>query len=63
MGRLLLKSVGEPDDLRGQTPLAGLQDPAVGVGEAAEVQGQQFGERVLDLVEASLELARRRPEG
>jgi hypothetical protein len=39
MGRLLLDGAGELDDLRGQTALAGLQDPAVGVGETGEVEG------------------------
>lgn len=63
MGSLLLDGVGEPDDLRGQAPLAGLQDPAVGVGEAGEVEGQQFVEGALGLVEASLKLAGRRAEG
>ncbi|MEK7385415.1 MAG: hypothetical protein AABZ83_03150, partial [candidate division NC10 bacterium] len=55
--------MGEPDDLCGQTPLAGLQDPAVGVGEAGEVEVQEFRERTLGLIEAGLELAGRWPEG
>jgi len=62
MGSLLLEGVGQPDDLRGQAPLAGFQDPAVGVGEAGEVEGQQLGERARGLIEARLELAGRRPE-
>jgi len=49
MGSLLLEGVGQPDDLRGQAPLAGFQDPAVGVGEAGEVEGQQLGERARGL--------------
>jgi hypothetical protein len=63
MGSLLLDRAGEPDDLRGQAPLAGFQDPPVGVGEAGEVEGQQLRERALGLIEAGLELAGRRPEG
>lgn len=63
MGRFLLDGAGELDDLRGQTPLAGLQDPAVGVGETGEVEGEQFGERAFGLVEARLELPRRGAEG
>ncbi len=55
--------MGEPDHLRGQAPLAGLQDPPVGIGEAGEVEGQQFREGALGLVEAGLELAGRGPEG
>jgi hypothetical protein len=63
MGRLLLDGAGELDDLRGQAPLASFQDPPVGVGEAGEVEGQQFRERALGVIEAGLELAGRRPEG
>ncbi|HEY2943887.1 MAG TPA: hypothetical protein VGN09_15755 [Vicinamibacteria bacterium] len=40
MRSLLLGRPGEPDHLRGQAPLAGFQDPAVGLGEAGEVEGQ-----------------------
>lgn len=58
-----MDGAGQPDDLGGQAPLAGLQDPAVGVGEAGEVEGQQFVEGALGLVEASLKLAGRRAEG
>jgi hypothetical protein len=63
MGSFLLDRAGEPDDLRGQAPLAGFQDPTVGIDEAGEVDVQQFRERVLSLIEAGLELAGRRPEG
>jgi hypothetical protein len=63
MCRLLLDGAGQPDDLRGQTPLAGFQDPAVGVSEAGEVEGQQIVQRALGLVEARLELPRRGLEG
>ena len=55
--------MGEPDDLRGQAPLAGLQDSPVGVGEAGEGEMQELGERALGLIEARLELAGRRPQG
>jgi hypothetical protein len=51
------------DDLGGQAPLAGFQDPAVGVGEAGEVEGQEFREGALGLIEAGLELAGRGSEG
>jgi hypothetical protein len=63
MRSLLVDRAGEPDDLCGQAPLAGLQDPTVGIGEAGEVQGEQLRERAFGLVEAGLELAGRRPEG
>jgi hypothetical protein len=63
MRSLLLNRAGEPDDLRGQAPLAGFQDPTVGVGEAGEVEGQQLRERALGLIEAGLELTGRRAEG
>jgi hypothetical protein len=62
MRSLLLDGAGQPDDQRGQAPLAGFQDPAVGVGEAGEVEGQELLEGALGLVEADLELAGRRPE-
>jgi hypothetical protein len=54
---LLLDGAGQPDDLRGQAPLAGRQDPAVGVGEAGEVEGHELVERAFGLIEAGLELA------
>jgi hypothetical protein len=63
MRSLLLDRAGEPDDLCGQAPLAGLQDPPVRIGEAGEVEGQQLRERALGLIEAGLELAGRRAEG
>jgi len=63
MGSLLLDGAGQPDDLRGQAPLAGFQDPPVGIGEAGEGEGQQLPERALGVIEAGLELAGRRPEG
>jgi hypothetical protein len=63
MGTLLLDRAGEPDDLCGQAPLAGFQDPPVGIGEAGEVEGQQLRERALGVIEARLELAGRRAEG
>jgi hypothetical protein len=54
---------GPLDDLGGEPPLAGLQDPAVGIGEAREGNGQQLVEGALSLVEPRLEVPRRRPEG
>jgi hypothetical protein len=63
MGSLLLDRAGEPNDLRGQAPLAGFQDPPVGVGETGEVERQQLRERAFGVIEAGLELAGRRPEG
>jgi hypothetical protein len=54
---------GPLHDLRGQAPLAGLQDPAVGIGEAREGNAQQLVEGALGLVEPCLELPRRRAEG
>jgi len=58
MRGVLLEGVGQSDDLRGQTPLAGLQDPAIGVSETGELQTQQLLQRALGLVEARLEFAR-----
>lgn len=54
---------GPLNDLGGQAPLAGLQDPAVGVGEAREREGQQLVKGARGLVEPRLELAGQRPEG
>ena len=54
---------GEPDDLGGQTALAGFQDAAVGVSEAGDIEGQKLLERALGLVEAGLELPRGGAEG
>jgi hypothetical protein len=54
--------VSELEDLGGQPPLAGLQDPTIGLGEAREVEGQELVEGALGLVEAGLELLRRGPE-
>jgi hypothetical protein len=62
MRSLLVDRAGQPDDLRGQAPLAGRQDPAVGIGEASEVEGQEFRERASGLIETGLELAGRRTE-
>jgi hypothetical protein len=58
----VVDGVSEPGDLGGQPPLAGLQDPAVGLGEAGEVEGQELVEGALGLVEAGLELAGGGPE-
>jgi hypothetical protein len=54
---------GPLDDLGGEPPLAGLEDPAIGIREASEGDGQQFVEGALGLVEPCLEVPRRLPEG
>jgi hypothetical protein len=54
---------GPLDDLGGEPPLAGLEDPAIGIREASEGDGQQFVEGALGLVEPRLEVPRRLPEG
>jgi hypothetical protein len=38
VGALLLDGAGQLNDLSDETPLAGLQHPAVGFGESGEVQ-------------------------
>jgi hypothetical protein len=63
MRSLLLDGAGQPDDLRGESPLGGLQDPAFGVREPREVKGDQLAERPFGLVEAALELVRGGTEG
>jgi hypothetical protein len=63
IGRLLLKGAGQLDDLGGQPPLAGLQGPPFGVGEAGEVERQQLRQGALGLIEARLEFAGRGAEG
>jgi hypothetical protein len=60
---LWLKGAGQPDDLGGQAPPAGLQDPALGVRKAGEVEGQELREGALGLLEAGLELPRRGAQG
>jgi hypothetical protein len=62
MRRFLQDGVGQPDDLGGQAPLAGFQDPPVGVSKAGEVKVQKLLESVLGLIEAGLELVGRRPQ-
>jgi len=63
MRDLLVEGVGQPGDLGGQPPLAGLQAPPFGVGEAGEVKRQQLLKGALGLIEARLELARRGTQG
>jgi hypothetical protein len=63
IGDLLLKGAGQLDDLGGEPPLAGLQGPPFGIGEAGEVERQQLLEGALGLIEARLELARRGAQG
>ncbi len=58
-----MAGAGQPDDLGGQAPPAGLQDPALGVGEAGQVYVHEGIEGALGLPEAGLELARRGPQG
>jgi hypothetical protein len=61
-GRLLLTGVGQLTDMGGQAALAGREHALVGVGEAGEIEVQEFVEGALDLAEARLELARRRAQ-
>jgi hypothetical protein len=63
VGGLLLKDVGQLDDVRGQPPLAGLQDPPIGVGESGEIEVRELVERVFSVGKARLERARRGAEG
>jgi hypothetical protein len=63
MQDLLVKGVGQADDVGGQPPLARLQGPPFGVGKAGEVERQQLREGALGLIEARLELARRGTQG
>jgi hypothetical protein len=49
--------------LGGEPPLAGLEDPAIGVSEAGEREGQQLVEGALGLIEPRLKLSGHRPEG
>lgn len=55
--------MGQLDDAGGQTPLAGLKDPAVGVGESGEIEVRELVQRVLGLGKARLDLARSGAEG
>jgi hypothetical protein len=63
MRDLLVEGVGQPDDLGGQAPSAGLQGPPFGVGEAGEVEGQKLVKGALGLVEPGLEIAGRGAQG
>jgi len=60
---LLLDGVGQLDDVGGQTPLAGLQDSPIGVGESGEIEVRELVQRVFGLGKARLDLARRGAEG
>jgi hypothetical protein len=62
-GVLLWNGAGQPDDLSGQTPLAGLQDPALGVREPGQVHVHELIEGARGLVEAGLEVPRRGAQG
>lgn len=55
--------MGQLDDVGGQPPLAGLQDPPIGVGESGEIEVRERVQRVLGLGKARLDLARRGAEG
>jgi hypothetical protein len=55
--------VSEPDDLGGQASPAGFEDPALGLREAGEIEGQEFVESALGLREAVAEVARGGAEG
>jgi hypothetical protein len=58
VGGLLVKAVGQLDDLRDEPSLAGLEHALFGVGEAGELEVRERFERLLGLEEAGLELAR-----
>jgi hypothetical protein len=62
MGKLLLglDGAGQLDHLRGEAPLAGFQDPALGIDEAGEIERQEFVEGAFGVIEAGLKLAGRR---
>ena len=55
--------MGQLDDVGGQTPLAGLQDSPIGVGESGEIEVRELVQRVFGLGKARLDLARRGAEG
>jgi hypothetical protein len=55
---LLLDGAGQPDDMGGQTPLAGLEHALFGVGESGEIQVRELLQRVLGLGKARLDLTR-----
>jgi hypothetical protein len=63
IGALLLEDVGQLDDVSGQPPLTGLQDPPIGVGESREIEVRELVQRVFNLGQARLKLARRGAEG
>jgi hypothetical protein len=54
--------VREPGDLSGQTALAGFEHPAFGLGEAREVEVEEFVEGPFGLIEAGLKVAGGGPE-
>lgn len=58
-----MEGAGQADDLGGQAPLAGLQDPAFGLSEAAEIDVGEGVEGLRSLVKARLELAGRGAQG
>jgi hypothetical protein len=60
---LLLKRAGQPDDLGRESPLAGLQGPPFGIGEAGEVERQQLTQGLLGLIDARLEFTRHGAQG
>jgi hypothetical protein len=63
VGALLLEDVGQLDDVSGQTPLTGLKDPPIGVGESGEIEMRELIQRVLGLGKARLKRACRGAEG
>jgi hypothetical protein len=64
MGKVLLglDGAGQLNDLRGEAPLAGFLDPALGIGEAGEIERQQLVEGAFGLIEARLKCAGRLAE-
>jgi len=58
----LLQLIGESEDPRRKPALAGLEDPALGVGKSREVPGGPFLQGFLQCVEARLDLSGGGPE-
>jgi len=61
--RFLLECVGEGVDAREELSPAGLEHPALGVGEASEVSPEEILERPLGGLEARLDLSSRGSQG
>ncbi|HVQ75075.1 MAG TPA: hypothetical protein VMT79_05995 [Candidatus Binatia bacterium] len=63
MGGLLLKGVGELEDLGAEAAPAGFQDPPIRVGEAGEIHVHEGVEGAFGLREPGLEVPRRGSQG